>query len=86
MAAIGQLIMCRNIDKTAIMFKAVLTIARSETEGKLANGKETRCEKEKNKLKSIITGEPFLLFSILIFIFIKLVFHRISRIFGHSMY
>jgi len=64
MAAIGQLIMCRNIDEAAIMFKAVLTIARSETEGKLANGEETRCEKEKNRLKSIITGESFSLFSI----------------------
>jgi len=47
MAAIGQLNMCRNIDEAAIMFKAVLTIARSETEGKLANGEETRCVKEK---------------------------------------
>lgn len=55
MAAIGQLIMCRNIDEAAIMLKAILTIARSETEGKLASGEETRCEKEKNRLKSVIT-------------------------------
>lgn len=54
MAAIGQLIMCRNIDEAAIMLKAILTIARSETEGKLASGEETCCEKEKNRLKSVI--------------------------------
>lgn len=62
MAAIGQLIMCRDIDEAVIIFKAILTIARSETEDKLANGEETRCEKEKNRLKSVITGESFLLF------------------------
>jgi len=56
MAAIGQLIMCRNIDDAAIIFRAILTVARSETEGTLINGKETYCEKEKKRLKAIITG------------------------------
>jgi len=55
-AAIGQLIMCQNIDNAAIIFRAILTVALSETEGTLANGEETPCEKEKKRLKSIVTG------------------------------
>jgi len=47
MAAIGQLIMCQNIDNAAIIFRAILTVALSETESTLANGEETPCEKEK---------------------------------------
>lgn len=47
MAAIGQLIMCRNIEDATIIFRAILTVARSETEGGLINGEETYCEKEK---------------------------------------
>jgi hypothetical protein len=56
MAAIGQLIMCQNIDDAAILFRAILTVALSETEGTLQNGEETLCEKEKKKIKSIVTG------------------------------
>jgi len=46
----------QNIDNAAIIFRAILTIALSETEGTLANGEETPCEKEKKRLKSIVTG------------------------------
>lgn len=56
MAAIGQLIMCRNIDDAAMIFRAILTVVRSETESTLINGKKTYCEKEKKRLKAIITG------------------------------
>lgn len=54
MAAIGQLIMCYvlNIDDATIIFRAIITVARSEKEGVLINGEETYCEKEKKKIKS----------------------------------
>lgn len=48
--------MCRNIDDATIIFRAIITVARSETKGVLINGEETYCEKEKKKLKAIITG------------------------------
>jgi len=40
-------IVCQNKDNAAIIFKAILTVALSETEDTLANGEETSCEKEK---------------------------------------
>lgn len=56
LAAIGQLIMCRNIEDAFIIFRAILTVARSETEGILPNGEETCCEREKKRLKFVATG------------------------------
>lgn len=71
MAAIGQLIMYRNIGNATNIFRELLIIARSKTEGALKTGKETTCEREKWKLKSIITGKFYLslLFSFDILIF-----------------
>lgn len=56
MAAIGQLIMCRNTDDAAEILKGILITSRSETEGTLINGEETTCEREKRKLRSTLTG------------------------------
>lgn len=47
MAAIGQLIMCRNIDNATNIFRTLLLITQSETDGALANGEDSTCEKEK---------------------------------------
>lgn len=57
LASIGHLVMCTNIEEAAIILRAILTIARSETEGVLNNNQETHCEKEKKRLKSFITGK-----------------------------
>lgn len=57
LASMGQLVMCRNVQEAAIILRAILTVARSETEGILQNGQETHCEKEKKRLKSLITGK-----------------------------
>ncbi|XP_039308812.1 uncharacterized protein LOC120358483 [Solenopsis invicta] len=56
MAAIGQLIVCRNTDDAVKVLRAILIISRPETEGMLLNGEETTCEREKNKLRSVLTG------------------------------
>lgn len=57
--AIRQLIMCRNINNAITifrLFRAILNVALSETESVLINSGKIYCEKEKNKLKSAITG------------------------------
>lgn len=57
MAAIGHLVMCRNLNDAGKTLKSILTVTLSETEGVLANGEETCCEREKNRLKATITGQ-----------------------------
>jgi len=64
MAVIGQLIMCQNIDNAAIIFRAILTVALSETESTLANGEETLCEKEKKEIKIYSNWSVFISHSV----------------------
>lgn len=51
---IGQLILCRNIEMAQDILKAILIIARSETEGETKDNNKTICEEYKIKMKNFL--------------------------------
>lgn len=57
LAALGQLILARTLDNAAALFRSTLTVCKSETEGYTVDNEITPCEKEKQTLKSLLTGE-----------------------------
>lgn len=57
LAALGQLILARTLDNAAALFRSTLTVCKTETEGYTVDNEITPCEKEKQTLKSLLTGE-----------------------------
>lgn len=55
LGAIGQLILCKNIENAKKIIKSNFIIASSETNGNLKNSHPTQCEKEQNKLINLMT-------------------------------
>ncbi|KAK0072952.1 hypothetical protein PV325_010483, partial [Microctonus aethiopoides] len=57
LACIGQLILCKSISDAEKIIKKILFVSRSETDGLLKNGQQTKTEKCKSALKALITDE-----------------------------
>lgn len=56
-AAMGQLIICRNVETAKNIIKSLLLISQSETDGYLNDGLETEVEKSRKFLLTLITDE-----------------------------
>lgn len=57
LAALGQMILARTVNDAAAIFRSILIICKSETEGYTVEKERTPCETEKEKLKSLLTGD-----------------------------
>lgn len=56
LGAIGQLILCTDIEDARKIITSIFTIALSETDGNLKNGISTRCDQERVKLMNLMTA------------------------------
>lgn len=57
MAAVGQLLISQDLKEAEEIIKAIFIISKSETEGTLQNGLETKCCSKKKWLTGMITSE-----------------------------
>lgn len=54
-ACVGQLILCRDLDKTAKVLKGISIIAYCDTDGHLLDGdQETECDRQKKFMKNLL--------------------------------
>lgn len=57
LAALVQMVLARTVNDAAAIFRSILIVSKSETEGYTVQQEQTPCETEKQKLKSLLIGD-----------------------------
>lgn len=57
LTSLGKLVLCRSIDEAQPIVYALLTISVSRTDGYSSEGMASACDREKNVMDGLLTGE-----------------------------